>query len=130
MIFKHRPCPITLSIKVAHNDKHKMLQDMKDAVKTPCDDSSPDAPPEPTGLPPLKHIGPGASRDGWITFDKEFLYICAGKGPYISPDVKQFPVSLPTDGLIDISVQERVRRAACVPRPCPTDQIRPRSRRV
>ena len=69
MIFKHRPCPITLSIKVAHNDKHKMLQDMKDAAKTPRDDSSPDATPEPTGLPPLQHIGPGASRDGWITFD-------------------------------------------------------------
>ena len=62
-----------------------------------------------SGLPPLQHIGPDASDDGWITFDKPFTYLFAGKGPYVSADFVQFPVSLPTDGLIDVVLQERVR---------------------
>lgn len=58
-------------------------------------------------LPELKHSA--ADGEGWITFDKPILYIYAGKGPYVSRDFMQFPVSMPDDGLIDVVVHEVVR---------------------
>ena len=60
------------------------------------------------GVPELKHIGPDADKDGWITFDKSFNYFYAGKGPYVSVDLMQFPVSHPDDGFIDFVIAERV----------------------
>ncbi len=63
------------------------------------------------GVPELKHIGPDADKDGWITFDKSVNYFYAGKGPYVSVDFMQFPVSHPDDGFIDVVISERV--SAC-----------------
>ena len=47
--------------------------------------------------------------DGWVTFNRPLSYIYAGKGPYVSKDLMQFPVSIPDDGLLDVVAQELVR---------------------
>lgn len=65
-----------------------------------------------TGLPPLKYKDEDPTKDeGWITFDKPVCYLYAGKGPLVSVDLMQFPVSLPNDGYIDIAVQGLVSSA-------------------
>ena len=66
---------------------------------------------ESTGLPELKFADADVDDDGWVTFDRPLMYLFAGKGPFVGPDVVQFPVSLPTDGLIDVTLQDRVRLA-------------------
>lgn len=47
--------------------------------------------------------------DGWVTFNRPLSYVYAGKGPYVSKDFMQFPVSIPDDGLLDVVAQELVR---------------------
>lgn len=59
-------------------------------------------------LPPLRFASDTSETEGWITFDRPVSYMYAGKGPYVSVDLMQFPVSLPDDGFIDIVVQEQV----------------------
>ena len=100
-------------MKIAHSDKNQMLQDMKCARTSAETCRAPALDPalsgsDFSGLPPLKHIGPGASQEGWVTFEIPFTYMLAGKGPYVTPDFIQFPVSVPCDGTIDIVFQERV----------------------
>ncbi|KAI0636889.1 ATP-NAD kinase-like domain-containing protein [Trametes polyzona] len=117
-VIRHRSCPVKVSIKVAHTDKRKMVQDMhaeRAQAQATFSASALDAPPSPAGaqdggLPPLQY--PDTDEDGWITFDRPLVYLFAGKGPYVSSDVLQFPVSLPTDGLIDVTLQERTTRTA------------------
>ncbi|KAI0331144.1 hypothetical protein GY45DRAFT_1434203 [Cubamyces sp. BRFM 1775] len=67
---------------------------------------------ESTGLPELKYADADVDEDGWVTFDRPLMYLFAGKGPFVGPDVVQFPVSLPTDGLIDVTLQDRAGRLA------------------
>ncbi|KAJ3478301.1 hypothetical protein NLI96_g9856 [Meripilus lineatus] len=61
-------------------------------------------------LPPLRFASDTSETEGWITFDRPVSYMYAGKGPYVSVDLMQFPVSLPDDGFIDIVVQEQMTR--------------------
>ena len=92
-----------------------MLDDLKAHNVQPSEAPTPSA--ATPSLPDLQHIGSDANQDDWITFDKPYTYFYAGKGPYVSADFVQFPVSLPTDGLIDVVLQERVCRVlAVVPR--------------
>lgn len=58
---------------------------------------------ESTSLPEPTHLTP--DDEGWVTLDKPLLYVYAGQGPYVAPELMQFPVSLPDDGMIDIAVQ-------------------------
>ncbi|KAJ8455326.1 hypothetical protein ONZ51_g12506 [Trametes cubensis] len=67
---------------------------------------------ESTGLPELKFADADVDDDGWVTFDRPLMYLYAGKGPFVGPDVVQFPVSLPTDGLIDVTLQDRTAQSA------------------
>jgi sphingosine kinase len=121
-----KPCPVTLSIKVAARDKYAMAEaSQSHRVATQSDSTWEDT---GSSLPPLKY-----SRDdeeGWVTFDKPILYVYGGKGPYVGryvvphhshhsrplkgplsvSDYIAFPVSLPNDGLIDILVQEVVSK--------------------
>ena len=60
-----------------------------------------------SSLPELLHLEK-PQGDGWIEFEKPILYLYAGKGPYVSRDLMQFPVSHPDDGYIDVVIQERV----------------------
>ncbi|KZP11950.1 hypothetical protein FIBSPDRAFT_870708 [Athelia psychrophila] len=57
---------------------------------------------------------PVNQMDGWLTFDKPAMYLYAGKGPFVSRDLMQFPVSVPDDGYVDIVVQERRNRLEMV----------------
>ena len=99
-------------MKVAHSDKSKMFEDMQasrsgvDSNDTPSTKAQLEA---GNGLPALQHIGPDASQEGWTTFETPFTYMLAGKGPYVTSDFIQFPVSLPDDGMIDVVFQELVR---------------------
>ncbi|KAL1944512.1 hypothetical protein VTO73DRAFT_2942 [Trametes versicolor] len=121
-LIRHRSCPVKVSIKVAHADKRKMVQDMKAAheqaqatyaalAQGPASEDSTAA----FGAPPDPKLADASDDDEdpeWVTFDRPLVYLFAGKGPYVSSDVLQFPVSLPTDGLIDVTVQERTTRTA------------------
>ena len=106
-MFKNKPCSVKVSIKVAHKDKDKMLDDLKAHNVQPSEAPTPSA--ATPSLPDLQHIGSDANQDDWITFDKPFNYFYAGKGPFVSQDLMQFPVSHPDDGLIDVVISERVR---------------------
>ena len=120
-VIKHRVYTYRVSIKVAESDKHKMLEtrnalqaQAQAAHGTPTATYHTSASASTsTGIPTLKHIGHDddaeADADGWITFDKPFNYFYAGKGPFVSQDLMQFPVSHPDDGLIDVVISERVR---------------------
>ncbi|KAH9856959.1 ATP-NAD kinase-like domain-containing protein [Lenzites betulinus] len=118
-LIRHRSCPVKVSIKVAHADKHKMVRDTH-AARAAAEDAHAYAPsaltlpdaPAGSGLPPLQHADDREDGEGWITFDRPLVYLFAGKGPYVSSDVLQFPMSLPTDGLIDVTIQERTTRTA------------------
>ncbi|CCM02386.1 uncharacterized protein FIBRA_04482 [Fibroporia radiculosa] len=57
--------------------------------------------------PELKSVSAPDSEAKWVSFDKPLIYVYAGKGPWVSRDLMQFPVALPDDGLIDIVVQEQ-----------------------
>ncbi|KAI0647126.1 ATP-NAD kinase-like domain-containing protein [Trametes meyenii] len=121
-VIRHRACPVKVSVKLVNTDKHQMLQDMHAAraqtetTYNALSTSTLNAPQEAgaesesTALPPLKYSE--ADSEGWVTFDRPLDYLYAGKGPYVSADVLQFPVSLPTDGLIDVALQERTTRVA------------------
>ena len=113
--------PYRVSIKVAESDKHKMLE-TRNALRAQAQAAHGTATATyhasasastSAGVPTLKHIGRDndaeADADGWITFDKPFNYFYAGKGPFVSQDLMQFPVSHPDDGLIDVVISERVR---------------------
>ena len=110
-VLKHKPCNVNVSIKVAHSDKNKMIEDMLAAHSrghAANGSAQPAAGDATSGLPELVHTGPNASKDGWVTFDKPLMYVFAGKGPHVARDFMQFPVAHPSDGFIDVAAQEIV----------------------
>ncbi|OBZ75597.1 Sphingoid long chain base kinase 4 [Grifola frondosa] len=114
-VLKMKHCPVKLSIKVSESDKKKMVRDLHasrskaQAQHGPASDqdieqaASGSSRSASTSLPPLKYAA--MDSEGWITFEKPMLYLYAGKGPYVSRDFMQFPVSTPNDGLIDVIAQ-------------------------
>jgi len=100
-VIQFKPCPVQLSYKLAEGDKVKMADDLharrSSEVRAPSTngDSGP--------LPPLINLP--NDTDGWTTYDEPILYIYAGKGPFVGRDYMAFPVSLPDDGLIDVTAQ-------------------------
>ena len=112
-------------MKIAESDKEKMVHDMHAAQKEAgaryqatlqkniknagagaadtdaIDDNA-------IALPPPKFFSP--DEEGWTTIDMPVLSMYAGKGPYISRIVMNFPVSLPDDGCVDIALSQLVRR--------------------
>ncbi|KIM58901.1 hypothetical protein SCLCIDRAFT_1050178 [Scleroderma citrinum Foug A] len=105
-VVKRPTCQMEFSIKVAEQDKSKMV----DALYARRVSASFDAPPPTSPLSEHTDDTPGSSRGTWIKYDKPCLWMFAGKGPYVSPSLMQFPVSQPDDGLIDIAIQEIVPR--------------------
>lgn len=99
-------CKMELSIKLVEQDKGKMA----DAVRARRADASSDIPAVP--MSPSSEIiyDPGSPGDTWIKYDKPCLWVYAGKGPYVSRSLMQFPVSQPDDGVIDIAIQEIIPR--------------------
>lgn len=107
MAFK--ACPMTMQIKVAEQDKARMVRALeavsggtgegKGSDSTPVspisDAGSPCAQTAVASLPDLSE--PVNESDGWITFDKPAVYMYAGKGPFVSRCVPSESYSL--DGL-------------------------------
>ncbi|CAL1704519.1 unnamed protein product [Somion occarium] len=128
-IARNRACPVKLQIKVAESDKKAMFQSFKETRARAISNSSPQLvedstadgnsetngnanAKDSTSLPSLRfHEEDPVNDEGWITFDKPVSYIYAGKGPFVSRDFMQFPVSLPNDGCIDVVVQEVAPRS-------------------
>ncbi|KIJ68916.1 hypothetical protein HYDPIDRAFT_79957 [Hydnomerulius pinastri MD-312] len=109
-VVTRRVCKMELSMKVAEQDKSRMV-DALHAHRASASKGSPPVLPSFNSLPgDDKHPdGLGSSDENWVKFDQPILWMYAGKGPYVSRSLMQFPVSHPDDGLIDISVQEVVR---------------------
>jgi len=102
-----KPCPATLSIKIAETDKEKMVLAARahnvslelPHYRFPATDAQ-----GSTGQTPAE------GSDEWITFDKPIIYLFTGKSPYVARDLMQFPVARASDGLIDIVAQEATTR--------------------
>ena len=50
------------------------------------------------------------AQPDWLKISDDISYIYAGQVPWVSRDLKQFPVALPNDGYIDIAIQSNVSR--------------------
>ena len=126
IVVKRPKCNVELSIKLAEQDKRKMMDGLHARRATASFDT-----PLPT-LPLSENID-DTFGGTWIKYDKPCLWMYAGKGPYVSRCVSfirdlqheleplcsslmQFPVSQPDDGLIDLTIQEMVRLFFCLGR--------------
>jgi len=91
-------------------DKAEMVEALRKHPNSATDDEHPPAEVEnlSTGLPPLQYVD---DHEGWTTFEGPILYFYAGKGPYVSRELMQFPVSVPNDGMVDLVIQGKVSRA-------------------
>ncbi|KAL4067981.1 ATP-NAD kinase-like domain-containing protein [Scleroderma yunnanense] len=105
-VVKLPACKMELSIKVAEQDKSKMV----DALHARRNTASFDSPSPTSTRSEHPDDTPGSSGETWIKFDKPCLWMYAGKGPYVSRTLMQFPVSQPDDGFIDVTIQEIVSR--------------------
>ncbi|KAF9500827.1 hypothetical protein BDN71DRAFT_1381184 [Pleurotus eryngii] len=105
-VLRFKPCPIQLSVKIAEQDKTKMLEALQARRHTQSNASCSTNASSSSSLPPLKFLP--EDKDGWTVIDEPLLYVYAGKGPYVGRDFMAFPVSLPDDGLIDITIQPLV----------------------
>lgn len=141
-VIRLKRCPIKLSMKVVETDKERMVHNLHahqarakaklasesrlpgpESATTDADNASTTAPstvggsafPDPKSASAPSSPNPSLpSGDGWTTFDKRLSYVYAGKGPYVSRDLMQFPVSIPDDGLIDVVAQEITTRKTMI----------------
>lgn len=81
VVLQPKPCPVTLSIKVAEQDKYKMADtlrgsgDPKNGATSPTSSLLGGADSDGAIQPLLKYSMDESAGDGWITFDKPLLYI-------------------------------------------------------
>lgn len=81
-VFRQRPCPIKISLKVSERDKYKMHKTYQATwneqgdTKTCWDDL-----PLSEKLPPLRYSETDA--DGWEDFNAPVLYFYGGFMPYV-----------------------------------------------
>ncbi|KAJ1310405.1 hypothetical protein OPQ81_007143 [Rhizoctonia solani] len=115
-VASNKPCAMTLSIKVANRDKAQMVEalhrfkaDPKPATSTTL---AADEDWESTIMP--RYAQEAVNGPDWFTFDKPVLYVYSGTMSYVGRDLMAFPVALPSDGLVDITVQELVPRPLMV----------------
>ncbi|KAH9079548.1 ATP-NAD kinase-like domain-containing protein [Lactarius deliciosus] len=99
-----------ISAKIGAADKIAMLETLRKHEKSAPDDEHPRAEVDSlsTGLPPLQYVD---DYDGWTTFEGPVLFFYAGKAPYMSRELMQFPVSIPSDGMVDLVIQGTLPRA-------------------
>ncbi|KAG9119579.1 sphinganine kinase lcb4 [Ceratobasidium sp. 392] len=114
-VANNKPCAMTLSMKVVQRDKLEMTRALKESKSPSALSSNVSSSTAPTSEELQASIAPRFLEDdingpGWLTFDKPILYVFAGTMPYVGRDLMAFPVSLPSDGLVDISIQELVSR--------------------
>ncbi|KAI0054119.1 hypothetical protein FA95DRAFT_1530115 [Auriscalpium vulgare] len=112
-IVTHKLYPFSVSVKPIETDKMKMIESLRVSREGSLEQrfeasGSRKMPEDGAPLPPLRYASD--DTDGWITFEDSILFIYAGKGPYVSRDLMQFPVSLPNDGAFDLVIQHAVTR--------------------
>ncbi|CAE6433423.1 unnamed protein product [Rhizoctonia solani] len=115
-VVSNKPCAMTLSIKMANNDKAQMVETLhkfKADPKSATEPTSPVTEDQEYGISP-RFDQEDVNGPGWFTFDKPVLYVYSGTMPYVSRDLMAFPVALPSDGMVDITVQELVPRPLMV----------------
>jgi sphingosine kinase len=98
-----------ISAKIDAADKAAMVEALRKYENSATNDEHPRAEVESlsTELPPLQYVD---DYEGWSTFEGPILYFYAGKGPYVSRELMQFPVSVPNDGMVDLVIQGRLSR--------------------
>ncbi|KAH9043106.1 ATP-NAD kinase-like domain-containing protein [Lactarius pseudohatsudake] len=99
-----------ISAKIGAADKVAMVETLRKHENSAPDDEHPRAEVDSlsTGLPPLQYVD---DYDGWTTFEGPVLFFYAGKAPYMSRELMQFPVSIPSDGMVDLVIQGTLPRA-------------------
>ncbi|PCH38047.1 hypothetical protein WOLCODRAFT_23046 [Wolfiporia cocos MD-104 SS10] len=135
-VIKNKRCPVKLTMKVVESDKKRMVHKAhasqrkakaqyasgSSEISSPISLSSSHMTDNESFVMPSTS-GPSArsdaksssplsapDSDGWVTFERPLSYVYAGKCPYVSVDLLQFPVALANDGLIDVVAQEITRR--------------------
>ncbi|TIA72573.1 hypothetical protein E3P92_02181 [Wallemia ichthyophaga] len=104
-LVRNAPCPCEIYIKVEHDDKNQMVNWVRERhLDTPV------PVPQYTGseLPKVQY--PNGPEFDWEKVSDDISYLYAGQVPWVSRDLKQFPVSMPNDGFIDVAVQLNVSR--------------------
>lgn len=98
-----------ISAKIDAADKVAMVEALRKYENSATNDEHPREEVEnlSTGLPPLQYVD---DYEGWSTFEGPILYFYAGKGPYVSRELMQFPVSVPNDGMVDLVIQGMLPR--------------------
>ncbi|KAG8217916.1 ATP-NAD kinase-like domain-containing protein [Butyriboletus roseoflavus] len=109
-VVTRKTCKMELSMKVVEQDKSQMVDALYARRKSAAKGVPPALPASDITPSDDKQADGTVRSDDWVRFDKPILYMFAGKGPYVSRSLMQFPVSHPDDGLIDISIQEIVGR--------------------
>ncbi|KAF8798056.1 hypothetical protein BYT27DRAFT_6917060 [Phlegmacium glaucopus] len=110
-LVKFKPCSVQLSFKLEEDNKEKMAaawQSRKEGRDLTIPNAISSKSVDDT-LPSLKYLQ--GEEDGWTIFNDSFVYVYAGKGPYVGRDFMAFPVSLPDDGLIDVMTMSRSSRS-------------------
>ncbi|KAH9981169.1 ATP-NAD kinase-like domain-containing protein, partial [Lactifluus volemus] len=100
----------SISVKTGVADKSAMIEALREYTSSAPHYEAPpreELPENTTALPPLLYAN---DTEGWTTFEGPILYLYAGKGPYVSRDLMQFPVSVPNDGMVDLVIQGRLSR--------------------
>lgn len=111
-LISNKSCPIKVSMKVIESDKHRILETIQNQ-KADGDSMVPADPDRSLGaelsvLPEDKYAteDPNGEHSDWIVFDNPILYLYSGMQPYVARDLLQFPAARPTDGLLDVVIQE------------------------
>jgi len=105
----NRKCSMKLEMKVVARDKEQMVRTYRSTrslagfTETQSENTY-----YKGSLPETENTE--AEADEWTVIDEDLSYIYAGKLPYVSRDLMQFPLALCDDGLIDIVVQEKASR--------------------
>ncbi|KAF8550294.1 hypothetical protein OG21DRAFT_1468925 [Imleria badia] len=109
-VVTRKTCKMELSMKVVEQDKSQMVDALYARRRSAAKGVPPALPASDITPSDDKQVNGTDSPENWVVFEKPILWMVAGKGPYVSRSLMQFPVSHPDDGLIDISVQEVVGR--------------------
>ncbi|KAI0273765.1 ATP-NAD kinase-like domain-containing protein [Gloeopeniophorella convolvens] len=106
-ILTRKGYPFSISVKAVHEDKRSMVEAVRKHRSSPLEGQPQAVETTSTELPPLQYV---EESEGWTTLEGPILYLYAGKGPFVSRDLMQFPVSMPNDGTFDVVIQSRLSR--------------------
>ncbi|TIC72190.1 hypothetical protein E3Q00_04251 [Wallemia mellicola] len=104
-LITNSPCPCEIYVKIDEDNKDEMIKQLRERK---LDSPVPSLPQYGEELPPVQY--PNGAEPDWEKVSGDISYLYAGQVPWVSRDLKQFPVSIPNDGYIDIAAQLNVSR--------------------